>query len=77
MATASSGLRSREQAAEYLGVQVQTLATWATTGRYDLPFIKVGRCVRYRIADLEDFLRRRTVNPAPGVAEQEITAAAY
>jgi len=54
-------LLTREQAAEYLGIAAQTLAVWATTGRYDLPFIKVGRCARYRKADLDKFIERRTV----------------
>ncbi|MFO0868447.1 MAG: hypothetical protein U0935_05820 [Pirellulales bacterium] len=34
-------LLTREQAAEYLGIKPQALAVWATTRRYDLPFIKV------------------------------------
>lgn len=55
-------LLTREQAAEYLGVKSQTLAVWATTGRYDLPFVRVGRCVRYRLSALERFLNSRTVS---------------
>ena len=49
-------------AAKYLGFQPQTLAIWRTTGRYDLPYLKCGRLVRYRRADLDAWLasRRRT-----------------
>lgn len=54
-------LLTRDQAAEFLGVKIQTLASWATSGRYSLPFIKVGRCVKYRLIDLEKFLAERTV----------------
>ena len=54
-------LLTREQAAEYLGIAPQTLAVWATTKRYNLPFIKVGRCVRYRRSDLDRFLEQQTV----------------
>lgn len=54
-------LLTREQAAEYLGIKPQTLAVWALTQRYNLPMVKVGRCVRYRRSDLEAFLERRTV----------------
>jgi excisionase family DNA binding protein len=54
-------MMTREQAAEYLGVKPQTLSVWATTGRYDLPFVRVGRSVRYRLADLEQFIASRTV----------------
>lgn len=57
-------LLTREQAAEYLGIAPQTLAVWAVNGRYDLPFIKVGRCARYRRSDLDAFLDRRTVGGA-------------
>lgn len=57
------------EAAEYLGVQPQTLAIWRSSGRYELPFVKVGRCIRYRLADLEKFLDRRTVC-STGAAEQ-------
>jgi hypothetical protein len=44
-----------------LGIKAQTLATWATTSRYPLPFVKVGRCVRYRRRDLDAFRAARTV----------------
>ena len=50
-----------EGAAEFLGLQEQTLAAWRCTKRYDLPFIRVGRRIRYRISDLEKFLAARTV----------------
>lgn len=49
------------QAANYLGVSVGTLEVWRCTKRYAIPFIKVGRLVRYRKAALDDFLMQRTV----------------
>jgi len=55
-----SQLLTRAEAAEFLGMRPQTLAVWALTGRYNLPCIKVGRSVRYRLSDLEAFLDRRT-----------------
>ena len=57
----SSPLLNREQAAEYLGIKKQTLAAWASMGRYDLPLIKVGRSARYRLSDLDDFIERRRI----------------
>jgi excisionase family DNA binding protein len=54
-------LLNRSEAAEHLGIKPQTLAIWATTGRYGLPFIKVGRLAKYRQRDLDKFLERRTV----------------
>jgi excisionase family DNA binding protein len=59
--TTISDLLTRNQAAEYLGVSPNTLAVWASTGRYPLPFVRVGRSVRYRRSDLEKFLESRTV----------------
>jgi len=59
-----SELLTREEAAEYLGLAVQTLAAWASTRRYSLRYVKVGRNVRYRKSDLDRFLEARTVGPA-------------
>jgi excisionase family DNA binding protein len=50
---------NRKKAADYLGVTEGTLAVWACTGRYELPFIKVGRKVFYRQRDLDTFLESR------------------
>jgi len=54
-------LRSRREAADYLGVSPQTLAVWACTKRYDLPMIKIGRHVKYRQSDLDAFIERNTI----------------
>jgi excisionase family DNA binding protein len=54
-------LLSRKQAANYLGVTENTLSVWASVKRYNLPYVKVGRLVRYRLSDLDAFLTRRTV----------------
>lgn len=56
-----------KQAAIALGVKPNTLAVWRSTGRYNLPFLKVGRLVKYRISDLAEFLARRTANHTGGV----------
>jgi predicted DNA-binding transcriptional regulator AlpA len=53
-----SPLLSRRQAAHYLGVTEQTLAIWKCTGRYNLPTVKIGRLVKYRQADLDQFINR-------------------
>jgi excisionase family DNA binding protein len=58
---ASEMITSREAAA-YLGVTPQTLDVWRCTRRYAIPFVKVGRKVCYRKADLDEFLHRRTEN---------------
>jgi hypothetical protein len=49
-------LLSRNAAAQMLDIMPNTLATWACTKRYDLPFIKIGRSVKYQLSDLEAFI---------------------
>lgn len=49
-----------KEAADYLHITEGTLAVWRSTGRYKIPFIKVGRKVMYRKSDLDDFLCSRT-----------------
>ena len=58
--TASRELLDEQQAANLLTVTSGTLSVWRSTGRYNLPFIKIGRNVRYRRADLEVWLELRT-----------------
>lgn len=56
-----SDLLTPAEAGTYLGgLTAHTLAQWRSTGRYQLRFVKVGRWVRYRKADLDDFIERRT-----------------
>lgn len=57
----ASDLLTRKQAAEYLGITPRTLAVWACVKRYPLPYVKVGRLVKYRRADLDAFIAHRTI----------------
>jgi excisionase family DNA binding protein len=50
------------EAAAYLGVKPGTLSVWRSTRRYDLPYLKVGRLVRYDKADLDRWLQSRRVD---------------
>ena len=50
-----------KKTAEVLGVKVSTLTNWRTTGRYALPYVKVGRLVRYRVVDLANWIARRRI----------------
>lgn len=56
----TSALLDEKQAAEFLDVSPGTLSVWRSTGRYAIPFLKVGRCVRYRQSDLVAWLELRT-----------------
>lgn len=50
------------EAAAYLGLKSpDTLSVWRATKRYGIPYIKVGRNVRYRRSDLDRFLASRTI----------------
>ncbi|MCY1450996.1 hypothetical protein D9M71_678400 [compost metagenome] len=57
-----------KQVAQVLGVSPNTLAIWRSLGRYNIPFIKSGRLVRYRVDDLAKFLARRTVTHTGKIA---------
>lgn len=57
-------LLTPEETAGLLGVAPGTLAVWRATRRYALKFVKVGRSVRYRRADVDAFIVARTVEPA-------------
>lgn len=53
-------LVDERQAATLLGVSPGTLAVWRSTGRYSIPFVKIGRNVRYRKGDLDAWIESRT-----------------
>jgi excisionase family DNA binding protein len=55
-----SDLLTRDQAAAYLGIATRTLAIWKWAKRYDLPYVKIGRLVRYKRSDLDAFIRRHS-----------------
>lgn len=54
-------LLSSEEAGKELGVEASTLAIWRCTGRYQLPFVKIGRLVKYRMGDIREFKQVRRV----------------
>lgn len=62
MTTQPSELLTDIQAAKILHVSPGTLSVWRSTGRYRLPFVKIGRKVFYRRSDLDAWLEKRTMN---------------
>ena len=46
--------------AKELGVTEGTLAVWRCTGRYNIPFVKVGSRVRYLRSGIEEWKHKRT-----------------
>ena len=51
-------LLTNDQAATFLNLRPQTLTNWRSTRRYPLPYIRFGRCIRYRLSDLKLFVER-------------------
>lgn len=43
-------LLSPKETARHLGVSVQTLAIWRCKRRYNLPFVRIGRLIKYQSA---------------------------
>jgi len=61
-------LLNEGQAAARLGLKPNTLAVWRVTGKYGLPFVKVGKCVRYKPHDLDVWIESRTVGSSSNAA---------
>jgi excisionase family DNA binding protein len=51
-----------EQVAELTGVSVNTLNQWRSQ-KIHLPWVKIGRAVRYLRADVEQFIQKCRVMP--------------
>lgn len=58
-------LLTKEEVSSILGVSVGTLAVWRATKRYNLPYVKSGRLVRYRAEDVQAFIASRLQGDAP------------
>lgn len=50
-------LQTESDVAEILNVSVRTLQQWRVSG-FGPRFIKVGRAVRYRLSDVQDWIDR-------------------
>ena len=52
-------LLTTAEVSDILGVTEGTLMAWRSTSRYPLPFVKVGRLVKYRSQDIQEFIKQR------------------
>lgn len=52
-------LLTPQETAELLGISKGTLNLWRCKKRYPLPYVKVGRAVRYRLEDVLKFIESR------------------
>ena len=57
---AKSNLVGEKEAAVILEVTPGTQKVWRSTGRFAIPFLKVGRLAKYRRSTLENWLESRT-----------------
>ena len=57
--TALSDLLNYEEAAKFLRISKGTLENWVSSGLYGVPYIKVGRLIRFRPASLSRWLEFR------------------
>jgi predicted DNA-binding transcriptional regulator AlpA len=49
-------------AADYLGLAVQTLRNWRNQCKGP-PYIKLGKAIRYRTGDLDEYTKNRRIDP--------------
>lgn len=59
-----SPLLSVEEAAAYLNIAVWTLRHWVSDRK--IPFVRLGRLVRFRQADLDAYISRNIVRATHG-----------
>ena len=56
-----SGVMTPRDAAVYIGVKINTLAVWRMTNKYGLRYLKLGKAIRYRKEDLDEWLASKSV----------------
>jgi hypothetical protein len=69
----SNGLLDTQEASDYLNVNDKSLANSRYTGTgMQIPYIKMGKIVRYRQSDLDDYLENNTFNHTGETKEKSI-----
>jgi|TARA_B110000211_G_C13956787_1_gene498694 predicted DNA-binding transcriptional regulator AlpA len=54
-------LLSAGEAAAILGLKESTLAQFRWRGDKRLPWVKLGKSIRYKLSDIESFIERSTI----------------
>lgn len=57
-----------DQTAKILDVAPNTLSIWRCLGRHNLPFVKTGKSIKYRVADVAEFIARHRYSHTDQVA---------
>lgn len=55
-------MMTAKQAAEYLGIKVQTMALWRCKKMYDLAYIRVGGKIFYQKSVIDEWVKSRSSN---------------
>lgn len=53
-------LLTPEQVSAIVGVTTGTLAVWRCTGLCQIPYVKIGRCVRYEAVAIDNYISSNT-----------------
>lgn len=56
-------LLTEDEVAEWLGISPLTLRKWRCLRTHELPFVKIGKTIRYRESDVLRFLESHMVVP--------------
>lgn len=54
-------LTDTEGASSILAIPVATLIKWRSTGEVRIPYVRIGRQIKYRTRDLKAFIETSTV----------------
>jgi Helix-turn-helix domain len=54
-------LTDTDGAARLLNIPASTLTKWRSTGENNVPYIKIGRQVKYRTTDLLRYIEKHTI----------------
>ncbi len=73
--TTEGRLLTETEACEYLRVRPRQLFNWRMSGL--VPFIRIGRAVRFRVTDLDAAIDRMTVNPIQPLATSGQTSNSF
>jgi excisionase family DNA binding protein len=65
-------LLTETEACEYLRVRPRQLFNWRMSGL--VPFIRIGRAIRFRVSDLDAAVDRMTINPIQPTAAEVQTS---
>jgi hypothetical protein len=64
-------LVDQDEAAAILGIKSHTLANWRCTQRYELPYVQIGRRIRYRLGDLLTFAEKNRITPREATTQKK------